>query len=109
MLTAEAFVRSGKVRDLFELPDGRLLLIATDRISAFDVVLPTEIPDKGRVLTGLSRFWFAETDVDRPQPPARGRRRDHQGRLGGRHRRAADVDARPGRSTSRTSRRGAVG
>ena len=43
------------------LPDGRLLLVASDRISAFDVVLPTEIPDKGRVLTGLSRFWFAET------------------------------------------------
>ncbi len=62
MLTAEAFLRSGKVRDLFELPDGRLLLVASDRISAFDVVLPTEIPDKGRVLTGLSRFWFAETE-----------------------------------------------
>jgi phosphoribosylaminoimidazole-succinocarboxamide synthase len=61
MLTAEHFLRSGKVRDLYELPDGRLLLVATDRISAFDVVLPTEIPDKGRVLTGLSRFWFAET------------------------------------------------
>jgi phosphoribosylaminoimidazole-succinocarboxamide synthase len=61
VLTAEAFVRSGKVRDLYELPDGRLVLVASDRISAFDVVLPTEIPDKGRVLTGLSRFWFAET------------------------------------------------
>ena len=61
MLTADRFVRSGKVRDLYELPDGRLLLVASDRISAFDVVLPTEIPDKGRVLTGLSRFWFAET------------------------------------------------
>jgi phosphoribosylaminoimidazole-succinocarboxamide synthase len=61
MLTAEHFLRSGKVRDLWELPDGRLVLIASDRISAFDVVLPTEIPDKGRVLTGLSRFWFAET------------------------------------------------
>ena len=61
MLTAERFVRSGKVRDLYQLPDGRLLLVASDRISAFDVVLPTEIPDKGRVLTGLSRFWFAET------------------------------------------------
>ena len=63
MLTADAFLRSGKVRDLFELPDGRLLLIASDRISAFDVVLPTVIPDKGRVLTGLSRFWFAQTDT----------------------------------------------
>ena len=61
MLTAERFLRSGKVRDLYELADGRLLLVASDRISAFDVVLPTEIPDKGRVLTGLSRFWFAET------------------------------------------------
>jgi phosphoribosylaminoimidazole-succinocarboxamide synthase len=61
MLTADRFIRSGKVRDLYELPDGRLVLVASDRISAFDVVLPTEIPDKGRVLTGLSRFWFAET------------------------------------------------
>ena len=61
MLTADRFIRSGKVRDLYALPDGRLVLVASDRISAFDVVLPTEIPDKGRVLTGLSRFWFAET------------------------------------------------
>ncbi len=61
MLTAESFLRSGKVRDLYELPDHRLVLVASDRISAFDVVLPTEVPDKGRVLTGLSRFWFAET------------------------------------------------
>jgi phosphoribosylaminoimidazole-succinocarboxamide synthase len=61
MLTADRFVRSGKVRDLYELPDDRLLLVASDRISAFDVVLPTEIPDKGRVLTALSRFWFAKT------------------------------------------------
>jgi phosphoribosylaminoimidazole-succinocarboxamide synthase len=59
--TAETFLRSGKVRDLYELPDGHLMLVATDRISAFDVVLPTDIPDKGRVLTGLSRFWFSET------------------------------------------------
>jgi phosphoribosylaminoimidazole-succinocarboxamide synthase len=55
------FLRSGKVRDLFALPDGRIVLVASDRISAFDVVLPTEIPDKGRVLTGLSRFWFERT------------------------------------------------
>jgi len=61
MLTADRFLRSGKVRDLYGRPDGRLLLVASDRISAFDVVLPTVIPDKGRVLTGLSRFWFAET------------------------------------------------
>ena len=58
---AEAFIRSGKVRDLYLLPDGRLELVASDRISAFDVVLPSTIPDKGRVLTGLSRFWFGRT------------------------------------------------
>ena len=52
---------SGKVRELFELDEERLLLVASDRISTFDVVLPTEIPDKGRVLTGLSGFWFART------------------------------------------------
>ncbi len=52
---------SGKVRELYALDDSRLLLVASDRISTFDVVLPTEIPDKGRVLTGLSGFWFART------------------------------------------------
>jgi phosphoribosylaminoimidazole-succinocarboxamide synthase len=48
----------GKVRDIYEAGEERLLLVATDRISAFDVVLPDPIPDKGRVLTGLSSFWF---------------------------------------------------
>ena len=56
-----AHVGSGKVRELYALDDERLLLVASDRISTFDVVLPTEIPDKGRVLTGLSGFWFART------------------------------------------------
>jgi phosphoribosylaminoimidazole-succinocarboxamide synthase len=60
MLT-DAYLRSGKVRDLYARPDGRLVLVASDRLSAFDVVLPTEIPDKGRVLTGLSRYWFSAT------------------------------------------------
>jgi phosphoribosylaminoimidazole-succinocarboxamide synthase len=50
-------VRRGKVRDIYDLGD-TLLLVSTDRISAFDWVLPTGIPDKGRVLTQLSRFWF---------------------------------------------------
>jgi phosphoribosylaminoimidazole-succinocarboxamide synthase len=54
-------VGSGKVRELYALDDERLLLVASDRISTFDVILPTEIPDKGRVLTGLSAFWFART------------------------------------------------
>ena len=49
--------RSGKVRDIYELPDA-LLIIATDRISAYDVVMPNGIPDKGRVLTQISTFWF---------------------------------------------------
>lgn len=54
-------VGSGKVRELYALDDDRLLLVASDRLSTYDVVLPTEIPDKGRVLSGLSAFWFART------------------------------------------------
>jgi phosphoribosylaminoimidazole-succinocarboxamide synthase len=61
MPEAAVHVGSGKVRELYALDEQRLLLVATDRISTFDVVLPTEIPDKGRVLTGLSAFWFART------------------------------------------------
>ena len=61
MPDAVAHVGSGKVRELYALDEARLLLVASDRISTFDVVLPTEIPDKGRVLTGLSGFWFAQT------------------------------------------------
>ena len=53
--------RRGKVRDTFELDDDTLLMVATDRLSAFDVVLPTPIPDKGRVLTQMSRWWFDKT------------------------------------------------
>ena len=55
-------MRRGKVRDVYDLGD-RLLLVATDRISAYDWVLPTPIPDKGRVLTGLSDFWFNQLDA----------------------------------------------
>ena len=51
-------VKRGKVRDMYDLGD-RMLMVATDRISAFDYVLPTGIPDKGRVLTQISAFWFA--------------------------------------------------
>jgi phosphoribosylaminoimidazole-succinocarboxamide synthase len=58
---AAVHLGSGKVRELFALDDDVLLLVASDRISTFDVVLPTPIPDKGRVLTGLSAFWFART------------------------------------------------
>ena len=52
------YIRSGKVREIFEVDDQRLLILATDRISAFDCILPNEIPYKGQVLTQLSRFWF---------------------------------------------------
>lgn len=51
----------GKVRDTYDLGDGLLLMVATDRISAFDVVLPTPVPEKGVVLAGLSAFWFRQT------------------------------------------------
>jgi phosphoribosylaminoimidazole-succinocarboxamide synthase len=56
-------LRRGKVRDIYDLGD-RLLLVATDRISAFDWVLPTPIPDKGRILTQLSLFWFRQLGVE---------------------------------------------
>ncbi len=55
-------VATGKVRDIYALDEDRLLLVASDRISTFDVVLGTPIPDKGRVLTGLSAFWFRRTE-----------------------------------------------
>jgi phosphoribosylaminoimidazole-succinocarboxamide synthase len=61
MPEAAVHLASGKVRELYSLDEERLLLVTSDRISTFDVVLPTEIPDKGRVLAGLSAFWFART------------------------------------------------
>jgi len=54
-------LRSGKVRDIYEVDHDRLLIVASDRISAYDVVMEQPIPDKGRVLTGLSDFWFERT------------------------------------------------
>jgi phosphoribosylaminoimidazole-succinocarboxamide synthase len=57
-VAAYEHVHSGKVRDLYRTEDGLLLLVASDRISAFDFVLPTEIPDKGAILTQLSLWWF---------------------------------------------------
>jgi phosphoribosylaminoimidazole-succinocarboxamide synthase len=74
-------IHSGKVRDLYRLPDGRLLMVASDRISAFDHVLDTTIPDKGTVLTRMSLWWFEQlsglvpnhvVSVDVP-PEVRGR------------------------------------
>ena len=56
-----SLLHRGKVRDTYQLDQGRLLLVSTDRISAFDVVLPNGIPDKGRVLNQISAFWFQKT------------------------------------------------
>jgi phosphoribosylaminoimidazole-succinocarboxamide synthase len=58
-------VRRGKVRDVYDLGDS-LLIVATDRISAFDCIMPTPIPDKGRILTALSLFWFKMFAADFP-------------------------------------------
>ncbi len=64
-LPLKLFAR-GKVRDTYELTDDQLLMVATDRISAFDHVLPNAIPDRGKVLTQLSIFWFSQTDTFQP-------------------------------------------
>src|SRR5256714_6515484 len=58
-------LKSGKVREIFDLRD-RLLFVASDRISAFDVIMPNGIPRKGEVLTQISYFWFAQTEVFQP-------------------------------------------
>ncbi len=55
-------VYSGKVRDLYKTPQGHLLFVASDRISAYDWVLPTPIPDKGKILTALSQWWFTQLE-----------------------------------------------
>lgn len=64
-LPLKVFAR-GKVRDTYELSDTELLMVSTDRISAFDRVLPNGIPDRGKVLTQLSIFWFSQTDTFQP-------------------------------------------
>jgi len=83
-ISGAALFRRGKVRDVYEAGDDRLIIVASDRLSAFDVVLPTPIPDKGRILTQLSNFWFAKTahivpnhllvgDAAKLPPPFQGR------------------------------------
>jgi phosphoribosylaminoimidazole-succinocarboxamide synthase len=59
-------VRRGKVRDVYDLGNDQLLIVASDRISAFDVIMPTPIPDKGRILTQLSNFWFGFFEKEFP-------------------------------------------
>ena len=60
-LTGLKRINEGKVRDIYEVDAGRMLIVTTDRMSAFDVVLPDPIPDKGRVLNEISNFWFGKT------------------------------------------------
>jgi phosphoribosylaminoimidazole-succinocarboxamide synthase len=59
-LTSLKFLHRGKVRDIYEVDDQHLLIVQTDRLSAFDVILPSPVPGKGEVLTSLSNFWFAK-------------------------------------------------
>jgi phosphoribosylaminoimidazole-succinocarboxamide synthase len=65
------YLGSGKVRELYQVDDDHLLIVATDRISAFDYVLDTEIPDKGRILTAMSVFFFDFLDTP-VRPTTRG-------------------------------------
>ena len=83
-------IYSGKVRDIYDAGDGRLLMVASDRLSAFDVVMAEPVPDKGRVLTAMSAHWFAEIDdvignhlisTDVADLPAEVRRDDLAGRI----------------------------
>ena len=80
---------SGKVRDIYRVDNDRLIFVATDRISAFDYILPTGIPDKGRILTQLSAFWFdllkapshlISTDIESIELPAGADKRELAGR-----------------------------
>jgi phosphoribosylaminoimidazole-succinocarboxamide synthase len=59
-LTSLKFLHRGKVRDIYEVDDQHLLIVQTDRLSAFDVILPSPVPGKGEVLTAMSNFWFAK-------------------------------------------------
>ncbi len=60
-ITSLEHIASGKVRDIYRIDENRLLFVASDRLSAFDVVMPTLIPDKGRILTRVAEFWFEQT------------------------------------------------
>src|SRR3712207_7920687 len=100
-------VRRGKVRDVYDLGD-RLLIVATDRISAFDVVMPNGIPDKGKVLTALSLFWFDRFGADFPNHLLSGRVEDYPpqleqfaGQLGGRSMLCRQARVIPDRKSTR--------
>ena len=60
-ITSLEHIASGKVRDIYRIDNERLLFVASDRLSAFDVIMPTLIPGKGRILTRITEFWFEQT------------------------------------------------
>jgi hypothetical protein len=86
-ITSLPLLGRGKVRDIYALGEDKLLIVTTDRLSAFDVILPDPIPGKGAVLTAVSNFWFG-AGPHRPQPPDR-----HRSRIGGE---AGEVEKRAG-------------
>jgi phosphoribosylaminoimidazole-succinocarboxamide synthase len=86
----------GKVRDIYAVDDERLLMVSSDRVSTYDVVHPNPIPDRGKVLTGLSVFWFGRTEQIVPN-----RLRDWRSRSSSRSR----SSRRPRRPTSATTTR----
>ena len=61
LINSLSLVNRGKVREIYSVDDEHLLIVTSDRISAFDVILPTPIPEKGEILTRISNFWFAKT------------------------------------------------
>ena len=67
-LTSLKFLHRGKVRDLYEVDEQHLLIVQTDRLSAFDFILPDPVPNKGEVLTTLSNFWFKKLAHILPNP-----------------------------------------
>ena len=92
---------SGKVRDIYGLEDGRLCMVTSDRISAFDVVMDQTVPDKGRVLTAMSAFWFEQFADARPRSPAQHRSRRPAGRRPAAGVGRAGHGVRPGRDAPR--------
>ena len=89
----------GKVRDIYAVGDDKMLIVTSDRLSAFDVILPDPIPGKGEVLTAVANFWFGKLGRHHPQPAHR-----HRPRNRGRRRTSASRCAAAPSSSSASSR-----
>ncbi len=107
----------GKVRDIYAVGDDKLLIVTTDRLSAYDVILPTPVPEKGRVLTELANFWFERlkgivpnhlTGIDPQAVVAPGERDEVRGRCRWKPWCAVISRARVGRNTRRPERYAAL-